>query len=50
MLQATLLAKRIGHEEAALLYREVQASGRPLRELVLERGLASAEQFDAWVK
>ena len=49
MLQATLLAKRIGHEEAALLYREVQASGRPLRELVLERGLASAEQFDAWV-
>ncbi len=50
MLQATLLAKRIGHEEAAVLYREVQASGRPLRELVLERGLASAEQFDAWVK
>lgn len=50
MLQATLLAKRIGHEEAAVLYRESQATGRPLRELVLARGLASAAQFDAWTQ
>ncbi|MBL0919877.1 MAG: class II fumarate hydratase [Hydrogenophaga sp.] len=50
MLQATLLAKHIGHEEAAVLYRDAQASGRPLRELVLDRGLASAEQFDAWTR
>ncbi|WP_288252412.1 class II fumarate hydratase [uncultured Hydrogenophaga sp.] len=50
MLQATLLAKHIGHEEAATLYRESQASGRALRDIVLERQIASAEQFDAWVK
>ncbi len=50
MLQATLLAKHIGHEEAAVLYREAQAKGRPLRELVVERGLASGEQFDAWTQ
>jgi fumarate hydratase class II len=49
MLQATLLAKHIGHEEAAVLYRESQATGRPLRELAIERGGVSAEQFDAWV-
>jgi len=50
MLQATLLARHIGHEEAAVLYREAQALGRPLRELVVERGLASGEQFDQWTR
>jgi len=49
MLQATRLAQHIGHEPAALLYREAQASGRPLREIALERGALSAAQFDAWV-
>jgi fumarate hydratase, class II len=33
-----------------VLYREAQAKGRPLRELVVERGLASGEQFDAWTQ
>lgn len=50
MLQATLLARHIGHEEAAVLYRDAQAMGRPLRELVVERGLASAAQFDEWTR
>ena len=36
--------------EAAVLYREAQALGRPLRELVVERGLASAAQFDEWTR
>ncbi|MGC4396122.1 class II fumarate hydratase [Hydrogenophaga sp. T2] len=50
MLQATLLARHIGHEEAAVLYRESQVTGRPLRELALVRGGVSAAQFDDWVK
>jgi len=50
MLQATRLARHIGHEAAAVLYREAQATGRPLRELAVERGALSAAQFDDWVK
>jgi fumarate hydratase class II len=50
LLQATRLSRHIGHEAAAALYRDAQATGRPLRDLAIERGLASAGQFDAWVR
>lgn len=49
LLQATRLARHIGHEAAAALYREAQATGRPLREIAIGRGALSAAQFDGWV-
>jgi len=48
MLQATRLSQHIGYEKAAVLYKESQAAGRPLREWALEKGALSAAQFDEW--
>jgi len=46
---ATLLNTHIGYAAAAELAKESERSGRPVRELVAERGLMSAEQFDVLV-
>ncbi|MBX3610548.1 MAG: class II fumarate hydratase [Hydrogenophaga sp.] len=48
MLQATRLQRHVGYEVAARLYREAQAGGRPLRDLAIEQGIATAVQFDEW--
>lgn len=46
---ATLLNPTIGYASAAELARESEHTGRPIRELVAERGIMSAEQFDTLV-
>jgi fumarate hydratase class II/aspartate ammonia-lyase len=43
---ATLLNLRIGYSAAAEIAKEAQAGGRPLRDIVTERGLMSAQAFD----
>jgi fumarate hydratase class II/aspartate ammonia-lyase len=46
---ATLLNTRIGYAAAAEVAKASERSGRPVREVVAERGLLSAEEFDALV-
>ncbi|MCC6206750.1 MAG: aspartate ammonia-lyase [Gammaproteobacteria bacterium] len=46
---ATLLNTRIGYAAAAEVAKASEHSGRPVREVVAERGLLSAEEFDALV-
>ncbi|MCC6301839.1 MAG: aspartate ammonia-lyase [Gammaproteobacteria bacterium] len=46
---ATLLNTRIGYAAAAEVAKTSERSGRPVREVVAERGLLSAEEFDALV-
>ncbi len=46
---ATLLNTSIGYAAAAEIAKESEKSGRPVRELVAERGLMSLEAFDAIV-
>lgn len=46
---ATLLNTRIGYAAAAELAKESEKTGRPVRDLVAERELLSAEDFDALV-
>jgi aspartate ammonia-lyase len=47
---ATLLNKAIGYAAAAEVARESQRTGRPVREIVAERGLMKAEDFDLLVE
>ncbi|MDQ1314902.1 MAG: aspartate ammonia-lyase [Pseudomonadota bacterium] len=46
---ATLLNTRIGYNQAAEVAKESEKSGRPVRDIVAERGLMSAADFDALV-
>ncbi|HBU29137.1 MAG TPA: aspartate ammonia-lyase [Thiobacillus sp.] len=46
---ATLLNTQIGYNQAAEVAKESEKSGRPVRDLVAERGLMSAADFDALV-
>lgn len=46
---ATLLNTRIGYAAAAEIAKASEHSGRPVRDIVAERGLLSAEEFDALV-
>ncbi len=46
---ATLLNTRIGYAAAAEIAKESEKTGRPVRDIVAERGLLSAEEFDALV-
>jgi aspartate ammonia-lyase len=46
---ATLLNTRIGYAQAAEVAKESEKSGRPVREIVKERGLMGEEEFDAIV-
>ncbi len=46
---ATLLNTRIGYAKAAEIAQVSERSGRPVRDIVAERGLLSAEEFDALV-
>ncbi len=46
---ATLLNTRIGYAAAAEVAKESEKSGRPVREIVAQRGLMSAEEFDRLV-
>lgn len=46
---ATLLNTRIGYMPAAEIAKESEKSGRPVRDLVAEKGLMSAAEFDALV-
>jgi len=46
---ATLLNTRIGYSAAAEVAKESEKSGRPVRDIVAERELLSAEEFDALV-
>jgi aspartate ammonia-lyase len=43
---ATSLSPRLGYEATAEIARAAVATGRPIRELVLERGLMSAAELD----
>jgi aspartate ammonia-lyase len=46
---ATLLNTQIGYNEAAEVAKESEKSGRPVRDIVAERGLMNAADFDALV-
>ncbi len=46
---ATLLNTRIGYAAAAEVAKESEKTGRPVRDIVAERGLMSAEEFDELV-
>lgn len=46
---ATLLNTRIGYARAAEIAKESEHSRRPVRDIVAERGLLSAEEFDELV-
>lgn len=46
---ATLLNHAIGYEKAAEIAKASQASGRPVRDIVVERGLMAADAFDRMV-
>ncbi len=47
---ATLLNTSIGYAKAAEVAKESQASGRPIRELVQEKGLMDSDAFDKLVE
>ncbi|HEX20313.1 MAG TPA: aspartate ammonia-lyase, partial [Acidiferrobacteraceae bacterium] len=47
---ATLLNPSIGYSAAAEVARESEKSGRSVREIVSEKGLMTAEEFDAIVE
>jgi aspartate ammonia-lyase len=46
---ATALVEGIGYEAASAVATEARASGKSLRQLVIEKGLLTGEQFDALV-
>ncbi|MDA1107360.1 MAG: aspartate ammonia-lyase [Proteobacteria bacterium] len=46
---ATLLNPSIGYEQAAKIAQESEKTGRPVRDIVAERGLMTHEAFDALV-
>ena len=46
---ATLLNTRIGYMQAAEIAKESEKSGRPVKDIVVEKGLMNAEDFDALV-
>jgi len=46
---ATLLNRHIGYAAAAKLAKESEETGRPVRELVVEKRIMSAEEFDELV-
>jgi fumarate hydratase class II/aspartate ammonia-lyase len=47
---ATLLNTAIGYAAAAEVAKESQKSGRPVRDLVAEKGLMTAEAFEKLVE
>jgi len=47
---ATLLNTSIGYAQAAEVAKESERSGKPVREIVAERGLLSKEEFDRMVE
>jgi aspartate ammonia-lyase len=47
---ATLLNTSIGYAQAAEVAKESERSGRPVREIVAERGLMSIDEFDRMVE
>lgn len=49
MALATLLNPSIGYEQAAKIAQESEKTGRPVRDIVAERGLMSHAAFDALV-
>jgi aspartate ammonia-lyase len=46
---ATLLYTQIGYMQAAEIAKESEKSGRPVKDIVIEKGLMKAEDFDALV-
>ena len=46
---ATLLNTQIGYAQAAEIAKESEKSGRPVKDIVVEKGLMKAEDFDALV-
>ena len=49
-ITVTLLAPRIGYQQAASLFKESLATGRTVRELVLEKGIMGRAELDAALK
>jgi aspartate ammonia-lyase len=46
---ATLLNTKIGYMQAAEIAKESEKSGRPVKDIVVEKGLMQADEFDALV-
>jgi fumarate hydratase class II len=50
LMLVTALAPHVGYDRAAALARDADSLGRDLREVAIESGAVTAEQFDAWVR
>ena len=49
LMLVTALNKHIGYDKAAKIAKTAHAQGKNLKEVALELGYLSAEEFDAWV-
>jgi fumarate hydratase class II len=50
LMLVTALAPRIGYDAAARIAKAAHATGRTLREVAVELGLVTEEQYDEWVR
>jgi fumarate hydratase class II len=50
LMLVTALAPHIGYDGAASIAKRAHETGQTLREVAVESGLVSEEQFDAWVR
>jgi fumarate hydratase class II len=50
LMLVTALNPHIGYDSAAKIAKTAHRSGKTLREVAIELGLVTAEQFDAWVR
>ena len=49
LMLVTALAPHIGYDRAAHIAKQAHAQGRTLREVAIEQGAVSADDFDRWV-
>jgi len=50
LMLVTALAPHIGYDAAARVAKTANASGKTLREVAIELGVATGEEFDRWVR
>ena len=50
LMLVTALSPHIGYDAAARIAKEAHATGKTLREVAVERGLVTEEQYDEWVR
>jgi fumarate hydratase class II len=50
LMLVTALSPHIGYDAAARIAKATHATGRTLREVAIELGLVTPEQYDEWVR